>query len=252
MDEQMSKFLNKVYILAIVLVAVLALSLLSTMGFQRETLDHQNQDQITVSGTGKVYAKPDVAIINLGVTTTGTTVADVINKNSEKMNAVIEAVKKLGVEEKDIQTTNYNLYPQYNYTEARGRLFEGYTLDQNVQVKIRDFTKTGSILAKATDMGSNLVGNLQFTIDDADQFKQEARAKAIEKAKANAKNLAEKSGISLGKIVNVYENSNSYAPMMYDSKMVSGMGGAETSVTPTIAAGQQEIEITINLTYLVK
>ena len=252
MEETTIKFLNKFYILAIVLVAVLALFLLSTMGAQRETLDRQNQNQITVSGVGKVYAKPDVAIVSFGVTTEGATVANVISKNSEKMNAVIEAVKKLGVGEKDIQTTNYNLYPQYNYTEAQGRLFEGYTLSQNVQVKIRDFTKTGDILAKGTEMGSNLVGNLQFTIDDPDQLKQEARAKAIEKAKANAKNLAEKSGISLGKIVNIYENSNSYAPMMYDSKMAYGMGGAENLVTPTIEAGQQEIEITINLTYLVK
>lgn len=251
MEEETKKFLNKVYVLAIIMVVVLGAFLFSTMGFFRETIDRQNLNQITVSGSGKVYAKPDVAIINLGVTTTGTTVSDVINKNSEKMNAVIEVAKKLGVEEKDIQTTNYNLYPQYNYTEAKGRLFEGYTLDQNVQVKIRDFTKTGEILSKATTSGANLVGNLQFTIDDADQLKQEARAKAIEKAKANAKNLAEKSGISLGKIVNIYENSNSY-PMMYDSKMAYGLGGAESSVAPTIAAGQQEIEITINLTYLVK
>lgn len=113
MDEQINKLLNKTFILAVVLVAGVVLFLLAQMGFQQKMLDNQNQNQITVSGVGKVYAKPDVAIISLGVTTQGATVADVTNKNTTQMNAVIEAIKKLGVVDKDIQTTNYNLTPNY-------------------------------------------------------------------------------------------------------------------------------------------
>ena len=93
------------------LIAILVLGILiffvGEMVYQSKLLSQQNQNQITVSGEGKVYAKPDVAIISLGVSTEGTTVADVIKRNTEKMNAVIDAVKKLGVEEKDIQTTKY-------------------------------------------------------------------------------------------------------------------------------------------------
>ena len=169
MDEQIIKFLNKTFILVAILVAGILIFLFAVIGYQQKSLDQQNTNQITVSGEGKVYAKPDVAIISLGVTTTGATVADVTKSNTDKMNAVIDAVKKLGVADKDIQTTNYNLSPVYNnnvilptpvvapgvayntpYISATtGTILKGYTLEQDVQVKIRDFTKIGDILAKS-------------------------------------------------------------------------------------------------------
>lgn len=252
MEQETIKFLNKAYILAIVLVAVLAIFLLGTMSYQQKSLANQNQNQITVSGEGKVYAKPDVALINLGVTTDGQTVADVTVSNTNKMNAVIDAVKALKVADKDIQTTNYNLSPKYNYTEKSGQVFQGYTLTQNIQVKVRDFSKVGDILTAGTTKGANLVGDLQFTIDNPQQFKNQARAKAIAQAKANAQNLTKTSGIELGKLINVYENSNpSYS--MYNKVM--GMGGASldsAAPTPTVQPGQQEIDVTVNLTYQVK
>jgi len=251
MDEQTTKFLNKIFILFTVLVLGVLVFFVGQMAYQSKLLDQQNVNQITVAGEGKIYAKPDVAIISLGVTNTATTVAEVTKSNTDKMNAVIQAVKDLKIEEKDIQTTNYNLSPLYDYTEKVGRVFRGYTLNQNVQVKIRDFTKIGDVLSQATVKGANLVGDLQFTIDNPEQLKEQARAKAIEKAKANAKNLAKESGMSLGKLINVYENSNSY-PIMYSSAKL-GMGEAmDSAPAPTIQPGQQEINVTINLTYRVK
>jgi len=251
MEEQTAKFLNKTFMLSAILVVGVLVYFVGQMFYQQKSLDQQNVYQITVSGEGKVYAKPDVAIVSLGVTTEGgATVSDVTNKNTERMNAVIEAVKSLGVEDKDIQTTNYSLSPLYNYTEAAGRLFQGYKLDQSIQVKIRDFTKIGDILAQATAKGANLASNLQFTIDNPEQLKEQARAKAIAKAKTNAQNLAKESGISLGKVINVYENYN--YPMAYSSAKL-GMGSvAEAFPAPIIQPGQQEIDVTINLTYQVK
>ncbi len=237
--------------LAAVLVVGVLVFFVGQMFLQQKAIDQQNVNQITVSGEGKVYAKPDVAVVSLGVTTTAITVADVTTKNTDKMNAVIEAIKNLKIDEKDIQTTNYNLTPLYNWTEAAGRIFQGYTLDQNVQVKIRDFTKIGDVLSQGTTKGANLVGDLQFTIDNPEQFKEQARAKAIVQAKSNAKNLSDASGVRLGKIINVYEN---YIYPMYSTNTKSGMGGAAPDATaiPTIQPGQQEIDVTINLTYQVK
>jgi len=252
MEEQTMKFLNKVFMLATVLVLGILVYFVGQMVYQFKFIDRQNANQITVSGEGKVYAKPDVAVVNLGVTTEGQTTADVIKSNTDKMNAVIKAVKDSGVDEKDILSTAYSLSPLYNYTEAKGRVFQGYTLDQNIEVKIRDFTKIGDILSKATAKGANLANNLQFTIDNPEQFKQEARAKAIEQAKANAQNLAKVSGIKLGKLINVYENYSPY-PIMYNTKALGlGGGAAESAPAPTIQPGQQEIDVTINLTYQVK
>lgn len=250
MEEQTTKFLNKVFMLAAVLVVGVLVFFVGQMILQSKLLDQQNQNQITVSGDGKVYAKPDIALVNLGVSTTGATTADVITKNTDKMNAVMKAVKDLGVEEKDIQTTNYSLNPLYNYTEAAGRIFQGYKLEQDLQIKIRDFTKVGDILQQAVAKGANLTSNLQFTIENPEQYREEARAKAITQAKINAQDLAKESGVSLGKLINVYENYNPYYSEM---NKVAGLGVApEAAPAPTIQPGQQEIDVTINLTYRVE
>lgn len=269
------KFLDKVFMLTAILVVGVLVFFVGEMFLQQKTIDQQNNYQITVSGEGKVYAKPDVALVSFGVTSQAATVADATKIGTDKMNAVIESVKSLGIDEKDIQTTNYSLTPVYdNYYAAptlvptggglavssigsstimrTGTTLTGYKLEQNIQVKIRDFTKIGDVLSKSTANGANLVGNLQFTIDNPEQFREQARAKAIAQAKGNAQNLSKESGVRLGKIINVYENYT--YPMAYSSNAKLGMGGgvAESAPIPTIQPGQQEIDVTINLTYQVK
>lgn len=274
MDEQLKNFINRGQLMITILIAALVIFLFAQMGYQQKTLDQQNANQITVSGQGKVYAKPDVAVISLGVTSQASTVAAVTKSNTDKMNTVIAAVKKLGVDDKDIQTTNYNLTPVYsnNYivptpvpmmypdnsvsagsgTMIRtGTTLTGYSLNQNIQLKIRDFTKIGDILSGATSSGANLVGNLQFTIDNPEQFQQQARAKAIADAKLNAQNLAKESGIGLGKLINVIEGY-SPSPVMYAQDLKMSAGGGVPSAVPVVQPGQQEIDVSISLTYQVK
>ena len=250
MDEQIKKLLNKTFMLAAILVAGILVFFVGQIIYQSQLLGQQNANQITVTGTGKIYAKPDVALVSLGVTNTGATVAIVTKGNTDKMNAVIEAVKGLKIDEKDIQTTNYSLTPLYNRTEKTGNVFQGYTLSQNIEVKIRDFAKIGDVLSQGTANGANLVGDLQFTIDNPEQLKDQARAKAIAQAKDNAQNLAKESGVKLGKLINVYEGY-SPSPIMYSSaKMMNAV--PEAASVPTIQPGQQEVDVTINLTYQVK
>jgi hypothetical protein len=267
-EEKTAKFLNKTFVLASVLVAGTLVFFAGQIILQNRLINQQNNYQISVSGEGKIYAKPDVALVSLGVTTQSETVADATKTGTEKMNAVIGAVKGLGVDEKDIQTTDYNLSPVYSQPKilispVSSEIYRsstiadstpeivGYKLTQNVQVKIRDFTKIGDILSKATEMGSNQIGDLQFTIDNPEQFRDQARALAIAQAKTKAESLANESGIKLGKIINVYE-SNYYSPSMSSVKGlgedISGYGGA----APTIQPGQQEVYITISLVYQVR
>jgi len=261
MEEKTFDLLNKTFLIGTILVVGVLVFLVGQIVLQNRMLDIQNQNQITVSGDGKIYVKPDVALISVGVTTTGATVADVAKSNTEKMNSVLEAIKKLGVDEKDIQTTNYSLTPNYeiqpqpliysySYPVRSNNNIIGYTLEQNAQIKIRDFTKISDILSQTTAKGANLVGSLQFSIDNPEQYREQARAKAIAQAKSNAQNLAKESGIKLGKLINVYEN---YYPVYNGA--VKGMGGgdmSESAPVPTIEPGQQEIDVTINLTYRVE
>jgi len=276
-EEKTAKFLSKTFVLASILVAGTLVFFAGQMILENKSINQQNNYQISVSGEGKVYAKPDVAIVSLGVTTQSETVADVTKTGTEKMNAVIEAVKGLGVDEKDIQTTNYNLSPVYSSPDKilispvslessyrsstiitgssiadSSQEIIGYKLIQNVQVKIRDFTKIGDILSKATDSGSNQIGDLQFTIDNPEQFKEQARAQAIAQAKTKAESLARESGIKLGKLINVYE-SNYYSPSVYSSAKGLGVDSAAYGgATPTIQPGEQEVYISISLVYQVR
>ncbi len=215
-----------------------------------------NQDRFTVTGTGTVYAKADIANITVGLKTeTKKTAAEATNENTEKMNEIINAVKELGIEEKDIKTTDYRLNPVYNWTEKDGQRLVGYEVSQNVNLKVRELNKISDIISKTTEKGANQIGNISFTIDDEYDLKNEARALAIEKAKEKALLIADQSGMKLGKIKGVHENS--YQPM-YDysnirlekdmaSNEALGMGAG-----PSIEAGQNEIKVEITLVYAVK
>jgi len=214
--------------------------------------DDTDQEQITISGEGIAYVKPDVAVISLGVKTEGKKSDEVVSQNNEKMNAIIQSIKDLGIEDKDIKTSLYNLQPKYNYTQTRGQELVGYSLNQQITVKVRDFEKISSVLDKSTSNGANTIGQLQITVDDPESAKAEAREKAIEAAKTKAEAMAKNSGMKLGKIINIYEDYNNYPQPMYDTNMVMAEKAVSSITPPTIEAGEEEISVTVFLTYKVK
>jgi len=255
MDGEIKKFdlSDRIYFLLLaVAIGVVGYLALDIGIYTFVTVPNSNTKQIVVSGEGKSYVKPDVAIITLGVKTEAKKSNDAVSQNNDKMNVIIKAVKDLGIDAKDIQTTSYNLYPVYNYTEREGSILTGYSLDQQITVKVRNFDKISSVLDAATVNGANNVGNLQITVDDPEVAKAEARKNAIEQAKQKAIEMAKNSGLNLGKIIDVQESNYYYpTPMSYDSavgatKQASGLGGGAD-----IQTGQEEVKITISLTYKV-
>lgn len=216
-----------------------------------------NQDRFSVTGTGTVYAKADIAQLTVGLKTeVKATAAQATEESTQKMNDIIGELKKLNVEAKDIQTTDYRLSPVYNWTQDRGQQLQGYEVSQNVTVKIRDLEKIGDIIAKTTEKGANQIGNINFTIDDEYELKNQARQLAIEKAKEKAEMIAKESGLKLGKIKNIYENSVApmpaydYSNAKLEMAVPAGMGGAISS--PAIEAGQNQVKVEVTLMYEVK
>ncbi len=125
-----------------------------------------NEERFSVSGSATVYAKADIANLTVGLKTeTKKTAAEATTENTKKMNDIISAVKDLGVDEKDIKTTNYRLNPVYNWTENRGQELIGYEVSQDVTLKVRDLESISAIIAETTKVGANQVGNISFTID---------------------------------------------------------------------------------------
>ncbi len=208
------------------------------------------RDTIAISGEGKVTAVPDIASIRLGLATEKEEVAAAQKENTEKMNDLIKELKGMGVDEEDIQTTTYNIYPRYDYKEESSEL-RGYEVSQQVTVKIRDLSEVGDILTAAGEIGANQVGGLQFTIDDKEDLREEARAKALENAQEKAETLADSLDVDLGRIVSFNETEGgSPTPYPYYREEAMGLGGSGTA--PDIQAGSNEVIMYVTVIYEIK
>jgi len=209
--------------------------------------------EISVTGEGVVNVKPDLALMRLGVTTENVKIETLYQENTVKMNAILAGIKSLGVEEEDIKTTSYNLTPKYEWIETtKKQVIDGYTLTQEIDVKVRDFVKIGQILEKSVASGANLVSNLEFTVDRVEAAKAEARAQAVSAAKEKAQKIMRETGLKLGRLVNFYED-NVVAYNSYYGK--GGSGVSDLSVQTPVAdinPGQQEIKVNVVLNYLIK
>ena len=165
------------------------------------------------------------------------------------MNNVIEAVKNAGVEEKDLKTTNFSIYPRYEFPEpARKRILVGYEVSQSLQVKIRELEKAGQVIQEATNVGSNQVDDLAFTIDNEDELRKQAREEAIKEAKDKAKEIAKELGVNLVRIINFNENTFSPGSIEF-MRAQSGGGGIGGAGAPQIETGENKIESNVNIVY---
>src|SRR5581483_470002 len=140
---------KRFFVIATLFVLAALLAALGFFWWQHNLAPQNAPHEISVSGEGKAYAKPDVAVVSFGVTTQALKSQDAVDQNNQKMNIILDAVKKQGVAEADIQTTGYNLSPWYDYTD-RGSVFKGYQLNQEVTVKIRNFDTINAVLDAAT------------------------------------------------------------------------------------------------------
>lgn len=208
--------------------------------------------QITVTAEGKVIAAPDIAKFVFSVVSEGIDPAAIQKENTEKMNKAIEAVKKEGIEEKDIKTTSYSLNPKYEYDEKKRRSFiSGYELRQSVEVKIRDFAKISAILGELPSLGINEIGQLQFDVDNPDIYLDQARAEAFSKALAKARSMAKQNGAKIKRLITFTDFAGGIPPILYSEDLGIG-GGIKAAAIPTIEPGTQEIKVQVAVTYEIR
>lgn len=211
------------------------------------------RDTITISGEGVVTSRPDIARMQIGVMTEARDVVEAQRQNTEKTNAIIDSFSSFGIEEKDIKTSNYQIYPRYDYNDGR-QILRGYQITQTVSIKIRDLSKVGDVLARAGQLGANQVDGITFDIDDPAQLEREAREKAILDAGEKAKALARSLGVRLGSVVGFSEGGSSGVPMpMYRSYAEDmAMGSAESVPSPSIQSGSYDITKNVNIVFEIK
>ncbi|KKT41947.1 MAG: hypothetical protein UW30_C0003G0047 [Candidatus Giovannonibacteria bacterium GW2011_GWA2_44_13b] len=282
MDEKLKGYLGWVII---AFIGVISFAVLSYVQTYANSIEPGTYRSFSVSGEGKVVAVPDVAEFSFSVITQGGKDLGALQKdNTAKVNKIIEFIKSKGVDAKDIKTENYSVEPRYtNYTckpimvpepmmlQGSGSSgssgtaiaypadracpppdITGYTINQYVSVKVRDFTKTGELLSGVVANGANSVSQLFFTIDDPTILKNQARAEAIAKAQAQAKATAKAAGFGLGRLLSIDEG---YNYPIYRTMEAFGKGGdvsAMPAPAPSIEPGSQDITVTVNLRYEIR
>lgn len=199
----------------------------------------------TASGTGKVTGIPDTALLSLGVTKTALTITDTQNQTNTTANKIIEDLKKLGIAEKNIKTTNYSVNPNYDFSGGGAQNITGYTVTQTLDVEATPIDLVNKALDAATLDGANLVGGITFIFNDQTKkdLENKARTEAVKMAKEKAQNLAIATGIRLGRIVDVQE-SNGYEPRPFSIRSLEAKS-TDTQLQP----GENSITINITLSY---
>lgn len=216
--------------------------------FSVNSIQTTKSDLFRVEGVGKATAVPDTALLSLGVTKSAPNVTTAQQQVNDVANKLITDLKALGIDEKNIKTTNYSVNPNYDFREGT-QTPNGYTVSQNIEVRVKPIDKANQAVDIATKDGANMVGGISFVLDDEAQKKvqEEARKEAITNAKEKAQSLAAAAGISLGRIVDIQENSNRQTPVFY------GAGAAldaKTAEAPTnLTPGENTVEVTISLAY---
>jgi hypothetical protein len=201
---------------------------------------------ITVTGTGEVTGTPDTVEVSLGVAVLAVNVQDATTTAAQKADALISALTNGGVDREDITTTDYSIYPEYDYSSNTERLV-GYRVSNTVRVKIRNVDDTGSLIDAATAAGGNdvRVNGLQFSIDDDAEMVEAARAAAWNDALAKATQLAELSGQELGVAISINETVSSTPPPVY-FELAAADAAAETPIEPGTSA--VTISLSVNFT----
>ncbi len=233
-------------ILAAILASLLTFTFISTPAAQAQPVSNgvQGMRQITVVGQGEARGVPDTARVEIGVETSAPTTAEAIAQNTAQVQAVIDRVKALGVAERDIQTSNFNMYARY---DSNGQTVVGYTVSNMVSVTIRDLARTGALLDEVVQVGANLIYGITFQVADSSALLQQSREQAMQNARDKASQLAQQAGATLGDVLLIEEYGDMGVPM----PVGRGGGGemAEAAVSVPVQAGEQAFSSSVQVTF---
>ena len=205
---------------------------------------------LSVTAEGKSTRVPDVATIRSGVVSQGATAGAALADNAARMARVLAAVKRAGVEPRDVQTANVSLNPQYRYADGKPPQITGYQATNNVAIRFRDIARAGAILDALVAEGANQIDGPNLSIDQPDAALDEARSDAVKRARARAELYARAAGLSVARIVSISESGQNDGgtpePRIY------GMVARDKAVPTQIAAGETDVTVTLSVRFLLK
>lgn len=237
---------NKLYtLMGIVLLAPVLVACSSRAFAQTPTPASASPRTISVTGKGEVPLTPDIARITIGVRTQGVDVAEAVASNNTQAQEVVEALQEMGAAERDIQTSNFSIYPQQQYDE-RGQVIDTtFVVENTVYVTVRELESLGDLLDVAVGRGANSIYGIQFDVEEKGGAVSEARQVAVEDARAQAQELAEAAGVQLGDIQSISAIS-SYPGPIFDGR---GAAAEQAASTVPISPGQLIITAEVSVVY---
>jgi uncharacterized protein YggE len=208
---------------------------------------HAQVESVTVSGNGRATLTPDRFTFSVGVQTVAPTVDDAVTENNRRVQNVIAALKRAGAADKDIQTTNFNIYPQQEYGEGRLPRILGYQVNNSVTVRSTKIGDAGRLLGIAIAAGVNTSSGLNFEVSDPSRGREQGLKAAFDDAKAKASLLAQAAGRTLGRALLISEGTQPYNP---PQPMMRAMAmEAKAAQDVPVEAGTQELAFAITVTF---
>lgn len=205
---------------------------------------------ISLSGHGEVRSTPDIAFVTSGVTTQGATAGEALAANTKAMTELFAALKAAGIEDKDMQTSNFSVQPRYDYTNNQAPKLAGYDVSNNVTIKLRKVDGLGKLLDTLVQSGSNQITGISFDVSKPQEAMDEARKLATEDATRKAKLYAQAMGVELGNVMQVSEGGGSAPPPV---PFVRGAAMMKADAAPVpVAAGEQTLAVDVNVTWEIK
>jgi len=236
---------TKLVIPTILLIAAVALSACSAS----VQLGQTQPRTISVTGNAEVILEPDIAYVSIGVHSEAESAKAAVATNNSQTQAVIDAIKAQGVDEKDIKTTNFSVYQSEKFAPTGESLGSYFMADNTVNVTIRDIAKIGDVLDASINAGANNIYGITFDVEDKETALASGRDQAMVNAEEQAEMLASAAGVTLGEVQSISYYSNAPVPVYYDSKM-AGVGGGGQSVP--ISPGQLTLSASVSVVYSIK
>jgi uncharacterized protein len=199
--------------------------------------------RLDISAAGEVTRVPDVAIISAGVVSRSATASAALQESADRMARVLAALKHAGVADRDIQTSNVSLNPQYRYPENQSPQLVGYTASNTVTVRFRDIRSSGKILDALVGVGANEINSPTLTVDKPEVALNEARTEAIAVGRARADLYARSLGLRVVRVVSLSENSGFAQPVPMAMQALAKE--SRTSIEP----GEQKLQVNISMTF---
>lgn len=227
--------------------AILLFSALPAIAQTQPPAYPKEMQTISVTGTGRVTLAPDRVSFTVGVETTAATVTEAVDQNNRKTGDVIAALKRAGVGEKEIRTSNFSIFPQQDYQEGRRPRIVGYQVVNNITVTRDKTSDVGRLLEAAINAGANQVHGIGFSVADSARGRDQGLQAAFNDARAKATVLAKAAGRTLGEAIAIVEGSAPQPPVPYYGRAVA-MEAKVAGPVP-VEQGTDELSYTISAVF---